>query len=153
MSTHQLLVQQFQNWYYFFFLVFLCCLENSCFLIRFSLETKILIIFLSVFCPCINNVKSLVDNYREVVNKKSFVAANTAVVCCMHPPSLVFPRVGTELTRFNIFHIIPSCYRVVNEAAPCQPTSHNQALIRLNSLNFRSEIWQRSLLTFLFIIN
>ena len=76
-STHHLSGRQFLNQYCFFFLVFFYCLENSFFLIRSSSETKILIIFLSLFCLCILNVKSLVNNYREVVNK-------TIICCCKH---------------------------------------------------------------------
>ena len=131
-STHHLSVHQFLNQYYLFFLIFLCCLENSSFLIWFSLEIKIIIIFLSVFCLCIHKVQSLVDNCREVVNK-------TIIYCCKHRICLLYASdifsiflgwkwVGTELTHFNIFHVIPSWYRVVNKLAPTQPTPYNQAL-------------------------
>ena len=100
-TTYHLSVRQFLNQYCLFFLLFLCCLENSCFLIRFSLETKILIISLSVFCLCIHNVESLVDNCREVDNrrKQSFVVANTVVACCMHLPYLVFSRIENGLAQ------------------------------------------------------
>ena len=132
-STHHLSVRQFLNQYCLLLQVFLCCLENSCFLIRFPLETKIFIIFLNVFCLCIHKVKNLVDNCREVVSK-------TIICCCNYRSCLLYASAifsifpgwkwfGTELTRFNIFLIIPSWYRVVNEPAPGQPTLYNQALI------------------------
>ena len=95
-STHHLSVWQFLNQYCLFFLVFLCCIENSCFLIRFSLETKILIIFLSMFYMRIYNVKSLVDNCREVVNK-------TIICRCKHCSCL--------LHASAIFSISPCWHR------------------------------------------
>ena len=90
-STHHLSVRQFLNQYCLFFLLFPCCLENSCFLIRSSLETKIIIIFLSVFCLRIHNVKRLDDSCRDVVNK-------TIICCCKHCSCLMY--------AFAIFNIL-----------------------------------------------
>ena len=98
-STHHLSVWQFLNQYCIFFLDFICCLESSCFLIPFSLNTKILIIFLSVFCLCILNMYSLVHNCREVVKKTIIYCCKHAVVYCMHPPSLAFSRVDNGLAQ------------------------------------------------------
>ena len=61
-------------------------------LIQFSLEIKILIIFSSVFCLCIHNVKILVDNCRKL-------SKNTIICCCKHCSCLLYASAIFSISR------------------------------------------------------